>query len=128
MVLKFKSKKLGKEVSLDQISELSESESDLLLDEAIIASNNISSNIEEITKEKEIKGIKTDPDWLAKTKRKKQICEIFIDKLTPEPDSESKDKLRNNYLQHLDKLIENEIGKERFESLKNEARKFTLGF
>ena len=108
----FRSKDLGRVVSLAEVDSLDASDQKLLYEELIEAVTSIDSTIKEIGGLEKRSGIRTDSDWLHRAKKKRRICLEFAAKLnTILGGSEAPTvTYEEAYKKHLREILSEELG------------------
>ena len=122
MALTFNSKTIKKVVSIDDLEKLSNPELDLLEQELETAIKTMNESIASITHEKYLQGEEVNADWLVKIKRKQQICNTFLEKIQTNIAFNKSEFVRQKYQQNLNKLLQEVLGKEQYEEIKNKAK------
>jgi hypothetical protein len=108
----FKSKDLGRVVSLSEIEDFNTSDQKLLYEELVEAVRSIDLTVKEIGDLEKRSGIRSDSDWLHRAKKKRRICLEFAAKLNvilggAEP---PKANYEDAYKKHLRKILFEELG------------------
>ena len=122
MALTFNSKTIKKVVSIDDLEKLSNPELDLVETELETAIKTMNESISSITHEKYLQGEEVNADWLVKIKRKQQICNTFLEKIQTNIAFNKSEFVRQKYQQNLNKLLQEVLGKEQYEEIKNKAK------
>ena len=122
MALTFNSKTIKKVVSIDDLEKLSNPELDLVEMELETAIKTMNESISSITHEKYLQGEEVNADWLVKIKRKQQICNTFLEKIQTNIAFNKSEFVRQKYQQNLNKLLQEVLGKEQYEEIKNQAK------
>ena len=126
MALTFNSKTIKKVISIDELEKLSNPELGLVENELETAIKTMNESMADIAHEKQSQGLQPDPDWLIRIKRKKQICDTFLQKIQTNITLNNSEFVKQKYQQNLNKLLQEALGVEEFEALKAEAQNITF--
>ena len=126
MALTFNSKTIKKVISIDELEKLSNPELELVEKELETAIRTMNESMAEIAHEKHSQGLQPDPDWLIRIKRKRQICDTFLQKIQTNITLNSSEFVKQKYQQNLNKLLQKALGTKEFEALKTEAQNITF--
>jgi hypothetical protein len=127
----FRSKDLGRVLSLSEIEDLGTGDQKILYEELIEAVRSIDATIKEICDLEKRSGIRSDSDWLHRAKKKRRICLEFAAKLNvilggAEP---PKISYEDAYKKRLREILAEELGPdlERIESEAAELARADVG-
>ena len=126
MALTFNSKTIKKVISIDELEKLSDPELELVEIEFETAIKIMNESMAEIAHEKHLQGLKPDSDWLIRIKRKKQICDTFLQKIQTNITLNNSEFVKQKYQQNLNKLLQKALGVTEFEALKSGAENITF--
>ena len=126
MALTFNSKTIKKVISIDELEKLGNPELELVEKELETAIKTMNESMAEKAHEKQTQGLQPDSDWLIRIKRKRQICDTFLQKIQTNITLNSSEFVKQKYQQNLNKLLQKALGVTEFEALKSEAQNITF--
>ena len=126
MALTFNSKTIKKIISIDELEKLSNPELALVENELETAIKTMNESMADIAHEKQSQGLQPNSDWLIRIKRKKQICDTFLQKIQTNITLNNSEFVKQKYQQNLSKLLQKTLGVKEFEAIKAEAQNITF--
>ncbi len=130
MEFTFNSKSLEREVSLQQIHELTPSQARNLHAELVIAVQSMDEKVTEALASEHVSGIPVDKDWVHRVKKKRRICVAFATQVKQMLDAPPAPAATGNFTtvfqRRFEELLVEELGQTIFDEIKSEARDLAL--
>lgn len=126
MPLRFHSRKIKRNIYIDNISSLTATEIILLKDELLSSLVDLDDELKNIAWDSHNKTGEFRDGWDQTVQKKKQVCNAFLEELQKIKLHESEKLFRKIYDDHITSLIIKNIGHEKYKSLIKQARENTI--
>ena len=131
MEFTFNSKSLEREISLQQIHELTPSQARNLHAELVIAVQSMDEKVTEALASEHVSGIPVDKDWVHRVKKKRRICVAFATQVkqildAPQHQATSVSNFTTIFQRRFEELLLEELGHTVLDEIKAEARDLAL--